>query len=310
MSAAREPATPTQPDHTAGDQPRRLRWLRPVVARHPITAFLVLVFVFSIGLTLVPVIAEPGLLPGQRTLMGPLMNILGSAVPAFVVTAIIGGRDGVRELARRCLRWRVPLRWYAIALLGMPTATLLVAIALYGLAPLRALAENWPLLFTSFLPSLVVMIVFYNVAEEAGWTGFVFARLQDRHGPLRAALITAVFFWLFHLPTFVVDTDSWVGAGVLMGFLLLPHLASRFIVGWLYNATGGSVLIAGLFHATFNTTINRTGFALGVLKLPPDEAFTVLNAIVVLAGVIVVVATRGRLGRRSDDRGPTASPAS
>jgi CAAX protease family protein len=296
MSAVRKPTTPIQPHRAVSHRPRRLPWLRPVVARHPITAFLVLVFVFSVGLTLVPVITEPGLLPGQRTLMGPLMNILGSMVPAFVVTAIISGWDGVRELTRRCLRWGVPLRWYAIALLGMPTATLLVATALYGLAPLRALAEGWPLLFTSFLPSLVVMIVFYNVAEEAGWTGFVFARLQDRHGPSRAALITTVFFWLWHLPTFVVETDSWALAGVLMGFLLLPHLASRFIVGWLYNSTGASVLIAGLFHATFNSTINSTGFALAVLKLPSEEAFTVINAMVVLAGVVVALATKGRLG--------------
>ena len=85
---------------------------------------------FSTGLALIPVITEPGLLPGRRTLMGPLTNILGSMVPAFVVTAILGGLDGVRELTRRCLRWRVPMRWYAIALLGMPTATLLVATAL------------------------------------------------------------------------------------------------------------------------------------------------------------------------------------
>jgi hypothetical protein len=27
-------------------------------------------------------------------------------------------------------------------------------------------------------------------------------------------------------------------AGVVMGVVLLPHLASRLIVGWLYNATG------------------------------------------------------------------------
>ncbi len=310
MPAIDEPATPNHLEPTGDHRPRRLPWLRPVVAGHPITAFLVLVFVFSTGLALVPVITEPGLLPGGRTLFGPLTNILGAAVPAFVVTAIISGRDGVRELTRRCLRWRMPLRWYAIALLGMPTATLLVATALYGLAPLRALAAGWPLLFTSFLPTLVVMIIFYNVAEEAGWTGFMFARLQDRHGPLRAALITTVFFWLFHLPTFVVETDSWVSAGVLMGFLLLPHLASRFIVGWLYNATGSSVLIAGLFHATFNSTINPTGFALGVLKLPSDEAFVVLNAMVIIAGVVVVVATRGRLGLRSDERARTPSPAS
>ena len=92
-----------------------------------------------------------------------------------------------------------------------------------------------------------------------------------------------------------------------MGILLLPHLASRFIVGWLYNATGASVLIAGLFHATFNSTINPTGFALGVLKLPPDDAFTVLNAMVIIGGVVVVAATRGRLGLRSDARGRTPS---
>jgi uncharacterized protein len=154
-------------EYTGDHRPRRLPRLRRVVARHPIAAFLVLVYVFSTGLALVPVFTEPGLLPGGRTLFGPLTNI-GSAVSAFMVTAIISGWDGVRELTRRCLRWGVPLRWYAIALLGMPAAALLVATALYGLAPLRALAEGWPLLFTSFLPTLVVMIVFYNVAEEPG----------------------------------------------------------------------------------------------------------------------------------------------
>jgi hypothetical protein len=61
------------------------------------------------------------------------------------------------------------------------------------LAPLRALAQNWVLLFTAFLPALAIMIVLNNVAEEIGWTGFVFARFQDRHGPLRAALLTTLF---------------------------------------------------------------------------------------------------------------------
>jgi hypothetical protein len=35
---------------------------------------------------------------------------------------------------------------------------------------------------------------------------FVFARLQDRHGPMRAALATTIFFWLYHLPGFLLDT--------------------------------------------------------------------------------------------------------
>jgi hypothetical protein len=48
-----------------------------------------------------------------------------------------------------------------------------------------ALAQTWLLLFTAFLPASAVMILLNDAAEEIGWTGFVFARFQDRHGPLR-----------------------------------------------------------------------------------------------------------------------------
>ena len=62
-----------------------------------------------------------------------------------------------------------------------------------------------------FLPALVMMILLNNVAEEIGWTGFTFARLQDHHGPLRAALLTTVFFWLYHLPSFYVENTIMAG---------------------------------------------------------------------------------------------------
>jgi membrane protease YdiL (CAAX protease family) len=160
--------------------------LRSWIIRHPIATFLVLVYATTTALVFVPrALTEPGLLPGGATPHGALENVLGSAVPAFIVTALISGKAGVRDLARRSFRWRVPLRWYAISLLA-PLLILLIAITiLYGLAPLRALAQNWLLLFTAFLPALAIMIVLNNVAEEIGWTGFVFAQLQDRHGPLR-----------------------------------------------------------------------------------------------------------------------------
>lgn len=117
-----------------------------------------------------------------------------------MVTSIISGRDGIRDLARRCLRWWVPLSWYAFALLAPPAALVAAVGVLYGPVPLRSLAQHWPLLLTSYVPALVAMAVFNSLDEEAGWTGFLFARLQDRHGPMRAALVTTVCFWLFHLP--------------------------------------------------------------------------------------------------------------
>ena len=283
-------------DRAAAPDPVPLPSWRQAVVRHPVPAFLLLLYAVTFGLALVPALTGPTPLPHEGHLYGVLSSAVGSAGSAFVVTAAVGGRGAVRDLTRRCLRWRVRLRWYAVALLGFPAVTLVCAVALYGVPPLRALSENLPLLVTSYLPTLALMIVFYNVTEEVGFTGFLFARLQDRHGPLRAALLTTVCFWLFHLPSFVIDTGSWALAGILMGVLLLPHLASRVIVGWLYNASGASVLIAGLFHATFNSTINPTGFAVSVLELPQDEVFVVLMAIAVVAGAVVAVATRGRRG--------------
>ena len=132
------------------------------------------------------------------------------------------------------------------------SSVLIAVTILYGLAPLRALAQNWLLLFTVFLPALAIMIVLNNVAEEIGWTVFVFARFQDRHGPLRAAVLTTVFFWLIHVTSFYVETRSWATTALVLGIFLLPQLGSRLITGWLYNGASFSVLIAGLFHSMHN----------------------------------------------------------
>jgi membrane protease YdiL (CAAX protease family) len=172
---------------------------------------------------------------------------------------------------------------------------LIAVTILYGFVPLRALGQNWLQLFSGFLPALAIMILLNNVAEEIGWTGFVFARFQDRHGPLRAALLTGVFFWLFHVPSFYVETRSWTTTALVLGILLLPQLGSRFITGWLYNGAGSSVLIAGLFHSMHNAIVNPTGLV-AVVALPQFEVLLIMAGIVVLAGAIIAIATRGRLG--------------
>src|SRR3712207_8042446 len=51
------------------------------------------------------------------------------------------------------------VRWYLIALLGVPISTVLCASAIFGLAPLNALVEKWELLFTAVLPQLLLLIV-------------------------------------------------------------------------------------------------------------------------------------------------------
>ena len=50
-------------------------------------------------------------------------------------------------------------------------------------------------------------------------------------------------FARWHFLTFAHDTGSVLSGLALTAYLLLPLVASRIVVGWLYNASGASVLI-------------------------------------------------------------------
>src|SRR5687768_12865071 len=94
------------------------------VARHPVFAFMLI----SLGIgfaAAIPPIVDSAILPLGRPLHGVFMS-LGAGLAAFLVTAALSGRAGVADITRRSLRWRVPVRWYLIALLSVPIgATLL-----------------------------------------------------------------------------------------------------------------------------------------------------------------------------------------
>jgi uncharacterized protein len=261
--------------------------MRSTAVRHPIATFLVLAYGLTVAVVLLPV---------PEAARGPLENIVGVAVPAFVVTAAVAGATGVRDLLRRCLRWRIPLHWYAVALFP-PVLLLVLAPLLYGQDALAALVDNWPRLFTSFLPTFAVMLLINALPEESGATGFLFARLQDRHGALRAALLTTLFFWLWHVPAVIRDSTTLAELGAVLALYLVGHLASRFIVGWLYNATRRSVLIGAIFHAMFNSTVNKTGLGVAVLDLPQGDVLVIVTGLVVLGAALIALVTRGRLGQ-------------
>jgi hypothetical protein len=94
-------ATPQPAPHYS--TPRRL------VVRHPVAAFIVTVFALTYGTALVPFMTQRTILPFGLTLWAPLISLFCCA-PAFLVVAATHGRAGVRDLARRSLRWRVGLQ--------------------------------------------------------------------------------------------------------------------------------------------------------------------------------------------------------
>jgi membrane protease YdiL (CAAX protease family) len=239
-----------------------------------------------------------------------VLSIFGLALPVFLVTAAKDGMEGVRDVLGRTFRWRVGAHWYLLALFGLLVVSLLGAIPFTGLAPLEALVENWTLLFTVYLPGILVPFVLINLWEELGWTGFMQHTLQERHGPLLASVIVAPLFALIHMPAFFVV--GWINEeptplgqfpSVLLwvGFMAVFAVFLRVLIMWLYNGTGHSVLLVGLFHSAYNMTNTQT--------ITPELVPGPEGAVAVLA-VLVVAFTWGRLAYEPERAAPPPAVAS
>src|SRR5205823_10626944 len=290
---------------TATQQPAPHSALRRLVARHPVAAFLVMVYAVNIAVVLPPVLTRHDIWPFGQALSDPLGHIFGSAVPAFLVIAAMHGRAGVRDLARRCLRWRVGPQWYLFALLGVPIGVMVCASAIFGLAPLHQLQAQWPLVVTVVVPQLLLFIVFSNGPEEIGWMGFLQARLQERHGPLKASVIVTLPFALYHLPGLMVDEGLSLAqlplALGLLGVIAILQLFGRVVMMWLYNNTNHSVLLVGMFHSAFDVTTQREFGAF--IPGPAGTGTLIASGVVAVAAVLIIVFTRGRLSYTPTDGG-------
>jgi membrane protease YdiL (CAAX protease family) len=179
----------------------------------------------------------------------------GPALAAILMTGFTAGRRGLSELFARVAKWRVGWKWLSIS------ALFPVALFALGLVVARVLYGEWPAVRdlgqVNYLPymgiwALPFWFVTYGLGEEIGWRGFALPRLQRNRTAASSTLILGLLWALWHTPAFFyLDTYE------QLGLVMLPAFAASLLCGavvytWLYNSTGGSVLMAALFHAVFN----------------------------------------------------------
>jgi membrane protease YdiL (CAAX protease family) len=270
------------------------------MARHPVATFLIMAYMVSITLMIIRLQTDGNIQsPSYEYFVGFLEHLLSVALPAFLVVAALQGKDGVRDLAKRSLQWRVGARWYIIPLLVIPIASLLGASLIYGLTTLSTLVDRWQVLFTLILPSLLIRVVFLNTLEEIGWLGFLQARLQDEYGPWKACLLVEIPFALWHLPGLLGDTGGQISLALMLGSVFAVfQLCGRFVNMWLYNSSNRSVLPAALFHANFNTTINV--YADNLIPVPAEPWFFIVSGVLTAAAVLIIIFTGAHLSYKPE----------
>ena len=195
-----------------------------------------------------------------------LPALLEPAIAAVVVTAWTMGRPGMRDLGARVARWRVPVRWWLVAV----SPVLFLGLALIAMTVTgKALPNVGDFGRFSGIPAIglagVLLIIFTGaLGEETGWRGYALPQLQRRFSPLASSLVLAVVWFGWHLPQFWViatyrDFDPVQYVGMFLGLA-----CGAVVLTWLYNRSGGSVLLVAVWHGLYNV-VSGTQAATGML---------------------------------------------
>jgi len=258
---------------------------RGILARFPVLTYFTLTYISSW------LVWTPMVLSGFDS---RLLLVSGTFCPlasALLLTALIDGCSGIRDLLSRFLIWRVKVGWYLWCFFGS-AAVVLAAILIHLAAGGDSPAWNDPAKLYLVIPVFLYVLVFSVLGEETGWRGFALPRLQKRIGALGSSLIIGIGWGVWHLPLFWISGNF--HRQIPFSLFLLQDIALAVLMTWLYNATGGSLLLVHLFHAASNTT-------LGVLPILPIDTGGTLRPLWIAVGflymltLVIVLATRGKL---------------
>ena len=185
--------------------------------------------------------AEAALGPISGTHPLFMLAVYAPAIAAIGLVARQGGAGGLRRFCGRLLLWRTSWPWALFLVLGIPVVFIAGALWKGNLDTAPVLTEPWPALFAA----LAFMLVLGPI-EELGWRGFALPLLQRRLAPFWAGLVLGLIWALWHLPAFFLSgtpQGEWGFAPFFIG-----SVAASVILTPLFNQSGGSILLAMLFH--------------------------------------------------------------
>jgi membrane protease YdiL (CAAX protease family) len=264
------------------------------VVRHPLVGYFVIAYGITWGGILIFLASRGFQLTSLQVQDASLMFViiflamlLGPSTSGLVLTSVLDGRNGLRQVWLRIRRWQVGLRWYVIALLTVPALTLVMLSVLSTFVS------------TIYVPSFRIVLgiagLMAGFFEEIGWTGFATPRLLNRHDPLKAGFFLGLLWAFWHmLADFSgnisnLSVAEWIAWFVI--YWVLPLTAYRILMTWVYSHTQ-SLFLAQLMHASY------TGWLIVLSPVTPntDLLWQAIFAVVlwILVGIVAISQRRPR----------------
>ena len=263
------------------------------LTRRPLVAFFGLSILLFLPLFVAAGTAFTLEAPGWLQYLTQALSSWSPNFAAIIVTGAVSGRAGIRKLLSGFLNWRVKPVWYLVAVV-LPIALGYAVAGIYYL-----MAGRPPGVLASFTVTIVLGTVLGHLfrgplGEEAGWRGFALPRLQARHSALKSSLILGLLVVVWHTPTFFIQGLAGAALLLFIGSFAVALVSFVVVMTWLYNHTGGSLLLATLMHLAFNVAVTLS-------VMPLEVQMTILAGLyLVLALVVTLVTGPGSLAPESE----------
>jgi CAAX protease family protein len=271
------------------------------IRRHAALTYFVLTFAMSWGTAFIAVGGSGGMqgtTPGSdpRFVYALVAMLAGPSITGILLTRLLLGAVGLRELLARAFTWRVGAKWYAVALLTAPLAMMVTLFALSS-----GTRAFFPGIFTSDQKTMLLLVslavgVSAGIFEEIGWTGFAIPVLRRRCGVVTTGLIVGIVWSAWHLFPNIwsmraaagdLDASTYLIAtaiGVFVGYLT----AFRMLMVWVYDNTH-SLFLAMLMHTSITASLlllNPLGISGAHLAI---YSFVLAAAFWIVVGIVVVI---------------------
>jgi uncharacterized protein len=220
-----------------------------------------------------------------------MLAVWAPALSSILLLRVTEGKSGPTTLFQSIRFWRVGIGWY-LFIFFYPTAVWFLARAIDFLLG-HDFEFTIPLLAyfppeQSYMVIVAILFSFPNaLGEELGWRGFALPRLQAKHTALGASILLGLFWTVWHIPMWVANGK--VGLDLLRSGINI--ISSAILFTLVFNNTGGSVLIAWLFHASM--TINQY-----LLPTPPTIIDDLLRWGVAI--LIIIITGAPHLSRKRE----------
>jgi len=202
--------------------------------RYPVGIFCTLTILLSFGAYLLPLPRE----------VVPFVMVLVPATIGILMAAITDGYQGVRSLLGQLTRWKISLKWLAIALATALVMRLVISLVALVLGLIPSLQMRPMTLGEVGLLGLIFIVA--AIPEELGWRGFALPRLLKSHTWWSAGLIIGFFWGLVHLALHLPGMPSEGQPGILT---VLQLIGLSVLITWIFIQGGNNIILTSIFHA-------------------------------------------------------------